>query len=274
MENDKERQDKKEELLTDAERLCKEKFEATCLRMEQEGYTKQILCFSELEKINYVSLLTMPINMLLVYLFIAEHSDLNPMVASCSFIFIHIAIILMNVCKGVSSFPFNVFFVGILYTSFLLIFNGKGPNGDSLNFILSIALNVVLPVLFLVTLNNIVHKAVFSYIAGKDDEAVKVGLNWKKIDTYCICTSLLDKTSYMITTIVPVALVFMVVAFALCYGSDAALVFSLILVFIAGGDLLLLIRLLFHIRPGAEVLYLTHPTEFGIVAFVKNIYQK
>lgn len=253
----------KERKLSAAEQHRKEKFDALCVKMEQDGYKAEWIGFSELATVFLGALFALPLNAFFSYFYVTLNLDESRLLLFLFGVFVsHIIVMIANLGKGVSPLCFNVIFLSILY---IIIFTNSNISSDKGT--LYLLLLCLLPNAFLVLMNELVRWKIFSYLAKEGRAALQFAL---KMDSCHVCSSLLSKKDYMGVSLFFLLLAIFMGCLSIYIANIQFFIFSQMLFFLVGNDLLTIFSLLRHRVKNADVYYLDHPTECGLVAFVKK----
>lgn len=128
---------------------------------------------------------------------------------------------------------------------------------------------LLFPVLLvLIVLHEGIHGLTWGCFAPSRLRAIEFGVIWKALTPYCTCAEPLTKRQYLLGGLMPtLVLGFGLSAAAAALGSPCLFYLSAIMILSGGGDVLIAWKLLLHRAPDAEVRYLDHPYECGLVAF-------
>ena len=172
------------------------------------------------------------------------------------------SIIGANIYGPLLALSLNLLFLYIYY-----VINGC-------SYVNTLVIHPLLFTLFLliaIVLHELIHGITFGIFASEGRKAIEFGVIWKALTPYCTCSSTLKKWQYVIGALMPTILLgFLPGMVAAATANLSLLIFSQILILAGGGDFLVVVRLLFHRPKMASVLYLDHPYECGLVAFVKQ----
>lgn len=143
------------------------------------------------------------------------------------------------------------------------------PTGGGLfNFVS--ALLVLLTFFVLIFVHEFIHGTVWSFFAKSGWKAVSFGVIWKYLTPYCTCSEPLSRRAYIIGALAPTVVLGLVpVAVAYATGSLFWLGIGLLMIVGGGGDLSIVLKMLRFKPDSSDVLYLDHPYECGLVAFVR-----
>ncbi len=141
------------------------------------------------------------------------------------------------------------------------------PLTYGLNF-LNIFLMMFAGVLILSVVHELIHGLTWGIFAKNHFSSISFGFILKSLNPYCNCSEPLKKWQYITGALMPIIVLGIIPGiFAVKTGSILLLFMSILMIFGGGGDILIVLKLLFHRSEKAEVLYCDHPTDFGAVAF-------
>ena len=101
-------------------------------------------------------------------------------------------------------------------------------------------------------------------------KSIAFGVVWQALMPYCTCKEPLRKGHYIVGLVLPFIILGIIPCIIACaIGSIALLLFGCMMIVCAGGDLLILVLILKTGLKG-DVLFLDHPTDVGLAAFVKE----
>lgn len=265
--------DNKKKLST-KELMRRERFHSLCRAMKREGYKVRFLSCYKFATVASVISLSAPFAYMLTHFYILNNPemDMSPMLVfvPCLFAF------LMNMGRywgqtfgdNVTSYPFNLFFFLLSYVYFYIYFYDTVDNRTYL------IIGGIISYICSMLLFEMMHKWVFSLFTKGGEKDVELVLSSKRLTSFTVTFTPLSKMDYICATLIPLALTLIIALSALCVSSFVLYIFALAMIFLSGHDLLLLVRLLTHWEKGEDVRYIDHPYGLGLVAFVKNRYQK
>ena len=124
--------------------------------------------------------------------------------------------------------------------------------------------------LIAIPVHELIHGLTFCLFTKDKFKSLAFGFNRQAFAPYCSCTEELTKRQYMTGLLMPCLLLGIlpgIAAALLC--SFLLLLFSVVMLMSAGGDLLIAGLLLRH-QPAGEALYIDHPTKIGLSCFEKQ----
>ncbi len=130
---------------------------------------------------------------------------------------------------------------------------------------------VLVAFLALIVAHELIHGLVWGICAKRHWKAVSFGVIWKYLTPYCTCDEPLSRRAYVADALAPTIVLSLVpVAVAYVTGSILWLGIGLLMILGGGGDLAIVLKMLRFKPDDADVLYLDHPYECGLVAFVRS----
>ena len=178
------------------------------------------------------------------------------------------SILLVNILGILVILPINFLFLAVYY-----LFNDYTPIDNTYSpFIGLIYIGLLL---LLIVVHELIHGTTWGYFAAEGRKSIDFGIIWQALTPYCTCSSPLTKREYIWGALMPTIVLGLIPGFiAAITGWLPLLIMSQLMILAGAGDVLVVARLLLHRPKNAKVVYLDHPTECGLVAFVKNNYQK
>lgn len=122
---------------------------------------------------------------------------------------------------------------------------------------------------FLVSIfiHEALHGLTWGLFCKEGFKSIKLGMMWKVLTPYCACAEPLNFTQYLLGGLMPLfVLGFGTFFIALATGSMGCLMFSMISILAAGGDITIVCNLFKY----KKALFVDHPTKCGFFAFVKE----
>ncbi|MBR2739394.1 MAG: DUF3267 domain-containing protein [Oscillospiraceae bacterium] len=124
--------------------------------------------------------------------------------------------------------------------------------------------------LVLTVVHELMHGAAWSLFCENGWKDIEFGFIVKSLTPYCTCASPLPKWSYIMGAMTPLFVLGVVpYMIGLFSGNLYVLFMAVVMILGAGGDIMLVIRLLRFRSESSEVLVYDHPTEAGSVVFEK-----
>ena len=124
--------------------------------------------------------------------------------------------------------------------------------------------------LLLTVVHELIHGLTWACFAERHWRDIEFGFMKEYLTPYCTCRVPLTRGQYVLGALTPLLLLGLLPALAgvLC-GSFPLLLMGLIMIVAAGGDILIVCRILTFRSPAREILYCDHPTRAGGVVFEK-----
>ncbi len=174
------------------------------------------------------------------------------------------SILLVNILGLLVILPINFLFLAVYY-----LFNDYTPNDNT--YSPYIGLIFIALMLLLIVVHELIHGITWGHFAAEGRKSIEFGVIWQALTPYCTCSSPLTKGEYIKGALMPtIVLGFIPGIIAAITGWVPLLILSQLMILAGAGDVLIVARLLLHRPKNAKVVYLDHPTECGLVAFVKN----
>ena len=172
-----------------------------------------------------------------------------------------ISIVKANVYVLIAMIP--VFAVGIS-----LFFLCNAPEDFTFSLLQPLLLLVVLFVLIVV--HELVHGITWAIFAEHHWKDIEFGVMWQLLTPYCTCAVPLKKGQYILGGLMPLIVLGIIpTAIAIAAGSFFWLIIGLVMILSAGGDILLVWKLLRYKTDKQDVLIYDHPTKAGSIVFEK-----
>ena len=174
------------------------------------------------------------------------------------------SILLVNILGLLVILPINFLFLAVYY-----LFNDYTPNDNT--YSPYIGLIFIALMLLLIVVHELIHGITWGHFAAEGRKSIEFGVIWQALTPYCTCSSPLTKGEYIKGALMPtIVLGFIPGIIAAITGWVPLLILSQLMILAGAGDVLIVARLLLHRPKNAKVVYLDHPTECGLVAFVKK----
>lgn len=120
----------------------------------------------------------------------------------------------------------------------------------------------------LIVVHELIHGLTWSRFAPGGFADIEFGIMRDSLTPYCTCKTPLRKEAYVTGTLAPLVVLGIIpIAVAFCIGSVALLFVGIFMVDGAVGDVMIVVKLLFHKSQTDDVLIFDHPTEAGCVVF-------
>lgn len=120
----------------------------------------------------------------------------------------------------------------------------------------------------LIVVHELIHGLTWSRFAPDGFADIEFGVMRDSLTPYCTCKTPLRKEAYVTGTLAPLVVLGIIpIAVAFCIGSVALLFVGIFMADGAVGDVMIVVKLLFHKSQTDDVLIFDHPTEAGCVVF-------
>lgn len=120
----------------------------------------------------------------------------------------------------------------------------------------------------LIVVHELIHGLTWSRFVPGGFADIEFGIMRDSLTPYCTCKTPLRKEAYVTGTLAPLVVLGIIpIAVAFCIGSVALLFVGIFMVDGAVGDVMIVVKLLFHKSQTDDVLIFDHPTEAGCVVF-------
>lgn len=176
-----------------------------------------------------------------------------------------VSVLLANVLALFAALPFIAVFVLL----FCMLFNISGKEIDIglidfVVFYLAFFLSIVV--------HELIHGLFWGIGASKHFKSIEFGVIWKMLTPYCTCLEPLSKGRYILGTAMPgVILGILPSIISLFTLNIGLLAFGCLSIMGAGGDILIVAKLLAHKSKSKDTIYLDHPYEMGLMILEKKI---
>ena len=148
--------------------------------------------------------------------------------------------------------------VGIVLSGMFLLIWGRWTNGESLTRSVII---IILGQIVAIVLHELIHGLTRAIFAPRGLRCMKFGFMKKYLNPYCHCSDPLPRNGYVLGTLMPGIVTGLIPAIvALAIGSFPLLVFSIIMISMASGDLMIALMAL---KEDPRCTIFDHPTEGG-----------
>lgn len=170
-----------------------------------------------------------------------------------------ISVVYANVMALVLSIPFIILF-GVWFFA----------RNDLKNMEFSIvkyALTLV-GMLVLVIVHEGIHGMTWGLFAQGKFKTIEFGFMVEKLTPYCTCGEPLKKIYYILGAFMPCLVLGIIPSIAAVYvGSLYILCLGILMIMAAGGDLTIILQMIFYKSSSPDVIIMDHPTECGFIIF-------
>ena len=132
----------------------------------------------------------------------------------------------------------------------------------------SSGLTVLALLLLLTVVHELIHGVTWSRFT-KSFKDIEFGVIWKYLTPYCTCSEPLGKWQYITGALMPGLLLGIVPCIIGCIATDILFLAAGVLMTIAAGGDILIVKMILGNKASKTALYLDHPTEVGLVVFQK-----
>ena len=181
--------------------------------------------------------------------------------AGYEYVDLTVGLVYANIMAIVLSAPFFLAF-GVLFAKSRRTASSAGP--------LSMT-GVFLAYLVRIPVHELIHGVAWSFFSPNGWRDISFGFIKKYMTPYCTCSQALKKGPYFFGALAPLFVLGIVPAVISVFtGSFPLLIFALLMIMSAGGDMTIVGKILSGGPKGGDVRYLDHPYQAGCVAFVKR----
>ena len=122
----------------------------------------------------------------------------------------------------------------------------------------------------LTVIHELIHGITWSRFAENGMKDIEFGFMTQYLTPYCTCSTPLKKPGYICGALMPLLILGIIpTAVAVIIGSATLLYIGIIMILSAGGDVMIVIKLLRYKSEAEEILIYDHPTQAGSVVFEK-----
>ncbi|MBP3891594.1 MAG: DUF3267 domain-containing protein [Solobacterium sp.] len=124
--------------------------------------------------------------------------------------------------------------------------------------------------LLLIVVHELIHGFTWAMFAKSHFKAIEFGVIWKMLTPYCTCKEPLNRTQYMLGTLMPCIVLGILPCVISWFNHNLwFLEMGAIMILSAGGDLLIC-KMILNKKTNLPALYLDHPTSVGLAMFIKE----
>lgn len=158
--------------------------------------------------------------------------------------------------------------IPLLILSVILFHRINGFSGFSLGTGKTAGFLIIM--LVLTVIHELIHGAAWSLFCENGWKDIEFGFILKSLTPYCTCASPLPRWSYVTGALAPLFMLGVVPYIIGLFSANLYVFFmAIVMILGAGGDIMLVIKLLGFRSDSGEVLVYDHPTEAGSVVFEK-----
>ncbi len=122
----------------------------------------------------------------------------------------------------------------------------------------------------LIFAHELIHGITWAVFAKKHWKAISFGYIAEYMTSYCTCDEALKKNEYILGSLMPtIALGVIPTIIAIFTGSFGLFIIGALMIMSGGGDLTIILNLMKFQSKCEETLYIDHPYQVGLVAFIR-----
>ncbi len=130
---------------------------------------------------------------------------------------------------------------------------------------------LVVMLLMLTVVHELLHGLTWGIYAKDHFKSIEFGFMKDYLTPYCTCTGPLEKGPYILGALMPLIVLGIIPAVSAIFsGSFWVLILGDLMILSAGGDILIVLKLLMYKSSASETLIIDHPTQAGSVIFEKQ----
>jgi len=149
---------------------------------------------------------------------------------------------------------------------FVLI-NGFKPLAEGVIFLKSHQLQILVALILLIFIHEGLHGVTWAFLAKNGFKSIRFGIKWSYLTPYCHCNKPMKRNHYILGGVMPGMVTGVLpMVFAIVTANGWLLLASIFLTATAGGDILVLIRVL---KYPSNLIFMDHPKEIGFIV-IKN----
>lgn len=170
-----------------------------------------------------------------------------------------ISILFANVMAIVLSIPFVILFGVWFFT-----------HNDVINFEFYASKYFVVwfGVILLVVVHELIHGVTWGLFAPSKFKTIEFGFMVESFTPYCTCGEPLKKIPYIVGVFMPCLVLGIIPSVVAVYINSFYLLFlGIVMIMAAGGDLTIILKMLFYKSSSTDVIIMDHPTECGFIVF-------
>jgi len=170
-----------------------------------------------------------------------------------------ISVLFANVMAIVLSMPFIILF-GVWFLSH--------NDSTSREFYAPSFFLVFVGIIILTVVHEGIHGLTWGLFAPSKFKAIEFGFMVKQLTPYCTCGEPLKKAQYILGGFMPFLVLGILPCIVAVYiNSVYLLILGMAMIMGAGGDLTIILKMLFYKSSSSDVIILDHPTECGFIIF-------
>ena len=170
-----------------------------------------------------------------------------------------ISVLYANVMAFVLSIPFIVLFGVWFFVHNGLIYFEFSSTKDFL---------VLVGMIILIVVHEGIHGLTWGGFAPSKFKTIEFGFIAEKLTPYCTCGEPLKKMQYILGGFMPCLVLGIIPCIVAVYVNSSYLLFlGIFMIMGAGGDLTIILKMLFYKSSSTDVIIMDHPTECGFIIF-------
>lgn len=176
--------------------------------------------------------------------------------------FFTIGIVKANAVTMLAAIPLTV----VVFLLFFLCNRHRTGFGITLGFGGMLAFLGVF--LIAVVAHELIHGITWACFAENGWKDIEFGIMVKYLTPYCTCAAPIKKGPYILGALMPLIVLGLIpTVVSMFTGSFFLVLFGLVMILSAGGDVMIVLKLLRYKSDANDILYYDHPTEAGGVIF-------
>lgn len=120
----------------------------------------------------------------------------------------------------------------------------------------------------LIVVHELIHGVTWGILSGRHFKDIEFGFIKEYLTPYCTCSTPLNKPKYITGALMPLLILGIIPTIAAIFmNSFLLLIIGLVMVMAAGGDVMIVCKLLSYKSASKDILIYDHPTQGGSVVF-------
>lgn len=145
------------------------------------------------------------------------------------------------------------------------LLHGFEPLVKGVNYLKNHQLQILLAFFLLIFIHEGLHGITWAFYAKNGFKSIHFGIKWSYLTPYCHCSEPLKRNHYMLGGIMPGLFTGVIpIIIAMVTANGWLLISGIFLTAAAGGDILVLLRVLKYPR---NLIFMDHPKEIGFIVF-------
>lgn len=130
---------------------------------------------------------------------------------------------------------------------------------------------LVVLIILSIVVHEWIHGMFWAIFAKNHFKSIEFGFIKEYATPYCTCLEPLSKVQYIIGAIMPgIILGILPMTIAIFSGSLLTFVIGVVMTIGAGGDFMIILKLLFYRSKSKDVVFVDHPTACGLILYERN----